>query len=245
MEDYYEQFDDSIDNTLQELTNYVSHVLSMKQNNFDVYLYGYEYTDVILSDRLSKYSNEIVIPRLESLSHALQTITRKDIEKAIPDVEQWDSNDIMSMENVRQQLFEGIKNTVLFISNIVTTKQEMHNIKLPKLLSYKGEERRLNQFKRELKPYYDNTTSFNDIFKGQAPNERINWIMAKYEFHYFMRILFQKLFNRKTIDWVIVGNSFTLNGEKITPEFKGNNDYRRITSEFKTKINTAFDILLN
>lgn len=243
MQDYYGQFDDSIDYTLQGLTNYVSHILNIEQNGFDRYVCGYEYTDAILLDRLSKFPHDIVIPRLESLLRSLQTITRKHINVAIPDIKQWDGDEIIDNSKERKLLFDGIKETIQFISNILSIKKRISERKPLKLLNFNGDDRKLNQFKRELKDFYDDTPSFNAIFRGQAPNERINWIMAKSELRYFMMTLFQKLLCKRTIDWQIVSNSFTLNGEVISSLLKRNNG--NINTQFKRKINTAFDKLLN
>lgn len=243
MEDYYGQYDDSIDCTLQELTSYVSHILNIEKNGFDRYVCGYEYTDMILIDRLSKFSNETVIPKLEGLLYSLQPITRKHIEVAIPDTKQWDSDEIFDNSKERDLLFNGIKNTIRFISNTLSIRKRISERKPIKFLNFIGDDRKLNQFKRELKDFYDNTPDFNAIFRGQAPNERINWIMAKSEFRYFMKILFQELLSKRTIDWHIVSNSFTLNGEAISSLLKSNNG--DVNTQFKRKVNTAFDILLS
>lgn len=243
MQDYYGQFDDSIDCTLQELTNYVSHILNIEQNGFDRYVCGYEYTDAILLDRLSKFPHDIVIPRLESLLQSLQTITRKHINIAIPDIKQWDGDEIIDNSKERKLLFDGIKKTIQFVSNILSIRKKISTIKPLNLLNFNGDDRKLNQFKRELKDFYDNTPYFNAVFRGQAPNERINWKMAKFEFRYFMKILFQKLLSKGTVDWQIVSNSFTLNGEVTSSLLKSNNG--DVNTQFKRKVNTAFDILLN
>ncbi|GAB6008288.1 hypothetical protein [Dysgonomonas reticulitermitis] len=243
MEDYYEQFNDTLDKALQELSTYVYHILNIGKGGFD--LYQYEYIDETLAERLFRYPDKQVIPKLQGLLQSLQIVTRKKINEAIPDERYWDSDEVISKENTRQQLFEGAKNTIAFITNIIEARQKINDRKPLNLLNYRGSERKLNQFKAELKEYYNDTPYFNAVFRGQAPNERINWIMPKHYFRYFMRELFKKLGNRKSVNWEIVSNSFTLEGKSITSSFKGNNADNDVSQEFKTKINTAFDKLLN
>ena len=243
----------SIDATLYELSQYVYGLEPIMVNSY--YNGSYEYTDTDLIGNLIIFPNDEVIPRLESLLNVLKSKTRQDVSKLIPDNKywEWDSEEAKSkIDEERQALFKGIKKTQDFISEIIEIRLKMVNTKSPKLFNYINNEH-LNKLKNCLlskkhseelnkksnRRLIDETENFVAIFRGEAPNARINWTgNNKNHFCYFIKELFIRMFSHRA-DWEIVRNTFLFNGEPIPYDIDSNNS---ISENDKKSINSILSV---
>ena len=244
----------SLDSALYGLTQYVQGLEPIMVHSS--YSGIIEYMDSKLLDYLIPYSNAEVIPRLESLLNILKAKTMQDVRILIPENKYWDWEKEVAKSTIKEEqkaLFNGIKNTQGFISEIIRLRLKMIESRPPKLFYFTNNDMALNRLKNSLlsntyknqlnrksnKRLIEDTEYFNAIFRGEAPNERINWTGDnKNHFCYFIKELFLKMFSHKA-NWEIVQNTFLFNGEPVLSDMDKNNS---ISEDDKKIINSILNV---
>jgi hypothetical protein len=241
MEDFYGQFDESLNSVLQELKSYVIDIQGLAENNKSIN--QYEYTDAILEERLLKYDDNKVILELERLLAILYSITSDKIKKAIPD-DDWGDGEIVSHAEERQALIQGKKVTQDFIRKLIDKRRNLSNPVKKEFLNISVAKRNLNSMKESLiqKGMIEQTPYFAEILQGAAPDERINWIKPKSHFNHFIKKLHEEL-SMGRINWTKVANSFNINGENITSEMNLKSNNGKISKNDEKEINSAISYL--
>ena len=210
---------ESFDNVIQPLKNFISYALSLSEK-YHVIFYDIFNNYTRIDPQVQMYLN--TKQNYQELQHyitVLKRITDKKIEEAIPDGSIDDSNELFSVnqeESIRKAIREKINEAIAFITGIL----DRHKILSAKTeyFEYKGKAQKMLAFETELTKaqLIEHTAFFLDIFKGEAPNERINWIGSASSFRYFINLLFNtELFNDKKHKWIIAENTFTINGNPI------------------------------
>jgi len=178
MRDYYGELI-PIDEILSELKVYVLCVSNLKNKINSIT--EYSYYDDSLDKRLSGYSDDTVIPKLDLFILALKSVGYRDIKRVIPD---FDSADISCLEDERQKILSGIKETIVFLQGLINSRTLLSSIKKKKLIDFPQSvtNQMLNNMRKHLvnQDMIINTSSFVEILRGKVLNEKIVWKSPKH-----------------------------------------------------------------
>jgi len=240
MRNYYDE-QIPIDEILSELKFYVLCVTNLMSKINSITEYSYH--DDSLGERLSGYDDDIVIPKLESFILALKSIGYEDIKKSIPD---YDSADINYLEEERQKVLSGIKETIVFLQGLINSRLSFVSVKMKKLFDFpqsvtdemlKGMAKCLEE-----QNMIKNATSLTDILRGKTINEKIVWVSSKVSFYHFLTELFEQL-KLNGHKWELADAFFTFQNKTIK-DSKMSKNSGNISKYVEIQINTAISYLI-
>ena len=243
---------ETFESVIQGLTNFINKVLNLSESYTDIF-YDYIKDCLIIESRVQKYlNNPQNFKTLQHYINVLKRVTDKNIKEAIPNGI-IDADDVLfsvnSEEIIRQEIREQIDRAISHISGILDRHKILSiknkyfdNPDEPKIKHSK-----LSAFETELikGQLIKRTLYFSDIFRGKAPNEKINWIGGASNFRYFINALFNTdLFKDEKQRWIIAVNTFVINGNPIPDNIR---TYKEKDVNPKTKliINDAISYLID
>jgi len=210
--------DESFDSVIQPITGFINCTLKLPEIYSSIYFDLTNYASI--EQKVQKYlNNPDNLKQLQHYISVLKRITDKKIKEAIPDGSIDESNVLFPVnyeETIRRVIKEKINEMIALITGILNR----HKILSAKTeyFDYKGKYQRIQRLETELEnnQLIEHTAYFFDIFKGEAPTERINWIGTASSFFYFINYLFSiELFKDKKPKWIIAENTFTINGNPV------------------------------
>jgi len=209
---------ESFKSIIQPITGFVYCTVKLPEIYASIY---YDLTNYApIEYKVQKYlNNQDNIKQLQHYITVLKRISDKKIKESIPNGSIDESNVLFNVnqeESIRKVIREKINEMTALITGILdrykilSAKTEYFN--------YEGKYQKLQGLESELEKgkLIEHTAYFFEIFKGEAPNERINWIGSASSFRYFINLLFNtELFNDKKHKWIISENTFTINSNLI------------------------------
>ena len=244
----YGQPTETFEDVIQELTDFKNCALDLSDRYKDIL----KYDSIIHSPIESKLQRYLKYPKniqtLQSYIKVLERITDKKIREALPVGSLNDSiflffddseeSKRQEEERVRQEIKDKIKGVIAFIKEVLN-RYKVTSIKTkyfdnpdsPKITA-----RKLRVLENELKKnqLIICPSNFVEIFRGQAPDERINWIGGASSFRYFIKKLFDTdLLKNEKQRWVIASNTFSINGNPVPTNIRTykNTDVNRNTQK--------------
>ena len=226
----YGQPIEMFEDVIQHITNFKNCALDLSNRYKDILNYNSIIHNPIefKIQRYLKYPHNILI--LQNYIKVLKRITDKKIREALPDGSLNDSiflffddseeSKRQAKEEIRQEIKEKINSVIKFIKDVLN-RYKITSIKTkyfdnsnnPKITAIK-----LRAFENELKKnqFIICPADFVEIFRGQAPDEKINWIGGASNFRYFIKKLFDTdLLKNEKQRWVIASNTFSINGSPV------------------------------
>ena len=223
----------------------------------DVFIRNYE-----IEDKVQKHlKNPHNMQTINNFIKILKRYTDKKIREALPDGwmnDEWIKTEWMSSfndeeekrkeeEKIRKQIKEQIDNTASFISGILT-RHKASSIKtkyIDHAFKPKIKHQRVKAFETVLVNNHliDPHTDFLRIFRGQSPDNRINWIGSPSGFKYFIDELFKiEPFKEEKQKWIVASNTFTIEGNPVPLNIR-THKAKDVINDTKKLINTAISYL--
>jgi len=219
---------ETFDDVIQELTDFKNCALDLSKRYKGI-LYCDFITNNTIENKLQRY---LKFPKnthiLQNYLKVLKRITSQKIKKALPDGSMNDSiifayteeEKRQEEEKIRQEIKDKINGVIVFITEVIN-RYKATSVKtkyFDKPIKPKIEYNKLKAFEKKLvkaeliKSHID----FVKIFRGQAPDERIDWIDTKSSFTYFIKQLFNtETFKDEKEIWIVAGNTFTIEGNPL------------------------------
>jgi len=224
----YGQPIEMFEDVIQHITNFKNCALDLSNRYKDIL----NYNSIIhnpIEFKMQRYlKNPQNIQTLQSYIKVLKRITDKKIESALPNGSMNNSifftdteeEKLQAEEEIRQEIKNKINSVIKFITDVLN-RYKITSIKTkyidnpdnPKIPT-----RKLRAFETALKnsQLIICPADFVEIFRGQAPDERINWIGGASSFRYFINKLFcTNLLKNEKQKWIIASNTFSINGNPI------------------------------
>ena len=229
--------DETFEIVIQPLKNFITCALNLSEKYQHIY-YDIFNNYTTIEPKVQVYlSNQDNFKQLQHYITELKRITDKKIKEAIPDGSIDESNVLFSVnqeESIRKVIKEDINKAIAFITGILD-RYKILSIKT-EYFNYAGKYQKIHGLESELEnnQLIEHTAFFFDIFKGEAPSERINWIGTASGFFYFINCLFKtELFkDKKAHKWIIADNTFIINGNPVPENIR---TYKDKDVSLKTK----------
>ena len=247
---------ETFDDVIQELTDFKNCALNLS-NRYEGILYYDSIAFNTIEDKLQRHlKNPQNKQTLQKYVDVLRRFTDKKIKEALPDGSMEDSivmcfteEEIrQEEERMRQKIKESINGMIVFITKVLsrhsatsvkTIYLDNHNkpkIHLKKVIAFETALLNANLI--------EPTPDFALIFRGQAPNRRINWIGTNASFTFLIKRLFEKEhFVHLNNKWIIASNTFTTKGNPLPSNIHRNNEIRDVNELTKRIINDAISRL--
>ena len=229
---------ETFEDVVQPLTHFKNCVLNLSERYKDI-VNGLSYlNDNSLEDKLQRYLKYPQnIQTLQNYIKILKRCTSEKINNVLLDEEEkfkryllccsdelrlqysWYTEDVRSIEmnEVHKSLTENINDTIALITGILNNYKATSiktkyfdnpvkpKIKHPELRAFESTLIKGQLIERHI--------DFVKIFRGQAPDEKVNWISTPSSFKYFIDELFKKEpFKDEKQKWIIASNTFTIHG---------------------------------
>ena len=243
----YGQPIETFEDVIQELTNFKNCVLGLSNRYKDIIL---NYDSIVNNtlevklQRYLKYPQNIQL--LYNYIKVLKRYTDKKIEEDLPNGSMNDSifftNTEEELRQEERQIRQKIKDKINGVIELITEILNRYKITSIRTKYFDSPDskkilaKKLRAFETALKNRHLITCSANfvEVFRGQAPNERINWIGGASSFTYFVNKLFNTdLLKNEKQRWIVASNTFVINGNPVPPNIR---TYKDTDVNRKTKI---------
>ena len=258
--DTYREPAETFEDVIQVFTHFKNCVLNLTERYNELLYHDSYFRNYAIEDKLHRHlKNSQNVQTLNNYINLFRRITDKKIKEALPDG--WMNNEpVMAFTNneeekhqeeekTRQKIKEQIDKTTAFITGIL----ERYKTVIPKTkyidnaFKPKIKHQMVKAFETALvkNQLIDPHTDFLKVFRGQSPDERINWIGSTSSFKYFIDELFkiEPLKDEKN-KWVAASSTFTIEGKPLPITIR---TYKEIDVSRKIKIliNTAISYLID
>ena len=248
---------ETFEDVIQQLANFKNCALNLSERYKEL-----EFSPLwrnTIEDKLQRYlKHPQNIQTLQSYIRILKRISDKKIREALPDgymkdemfFSFEDNSEVdkgQEEEKNRKAIRKQIDYVIAFIAEVLnrhkTTSVKTKYIDNPAKPKIKHTQLKAFETKLVNGQLIERHMDFLRIFRGQAPNERINWIGSPSSFKYFIDELFKiEPFKNEKQKWVVASNTFTINGSP-TPINIHRHKAKDANKETKIIINVAISYL--